>query len=253
MRRAWLVLTRPRWLVLTFLMLVLVPLAVALGFWQLDRLEERQLTNSVWLLRLGMDPVPWEVAAADPESMDAEDLRFLRVVVEGQYVPGEQVLVRNRARDGVSGHWVVTPLVTPEGGAVAVVRGWVPFDLEEPDDPRAVPPTGTVRVEGVLVPGEEPTSLGPTNPEGRLTRLALLDLERLSHQSGLELGVAYLQAVPTAEEGLPAPLELPDPTYEGPHLGYAIQWFAFAAIGLVGYGALIRKQLLSGPVAVRRE
>lgn len=253
MKRAWAVLARPRWLALTILMAVLVPLAIGLGFWQLDRLEERRLTNSVWERRLGMVPVPWEVVAVDPGSMGAEELRFLRVVVEGRYVAEEQVLVRNRGRGGVSGHWVVTPLVTLDGEAVAVLRGWVPFELDDPGDPRMIPPAGMVRIEGVLVPGEQPTSLGPTNPDGRLTRMALLDLGRLSQQAGLVLGETYLQAVAPTDGGLPATLELPDVSDTGPHLAYAIQWFSFAGIGVVGYAALLRRELRSLPSAGCRD
>ncbi len=33
----------------------------------------------------------------------------------------------------------------------------------------------------------------------------------------------------------------PDVTDGGPHLAYAIQWFSFALIGVVGYGLLIRR------------
>jgi cytochrome oxidase assembly protein ShyY1 len=43
---------------------------------------------------------------------------------------------------------------------------------------------------------------------------------------------------PARERPIPAPL--PD-TSEGPHLSYAIQWFTFAAIALVGYGLLVRR------------
>jgi surfeit locus 1 family protein len=39
---------------------------------------------------------------------------------------------------------------------------------------------------------------------------------------------------------LPRPLPADDLT-AGPHLGYAIQWFAFALVGVVGYAILLRK------------
>jgi surfeit locus 1 family protein len=45
---------------------------------------------------------------------------------------------------------------------------------------------------------------------------------------------------PPQVEGLPAPAPLPELS-EGPHLGYALQWFAFATIALVGYVVLLRR------------
>ena len=47
--------------------------------------------------------------------------------------------------------------------------------------------------------------------------------------------------VPTGGE-LPLPAPLPEPT-DGPHLSYAIQWFAFATIAAIGYVVLLRREL----------
>jgi surfeit locus 1 family protein len=38
---------------------------------------------------------------------------------------------------------------------------------------------------------------------------------------------------------LPIPPSPPDFSDEGPHLAYAVQWFSFAVIGLVGYVLLL--------------
>ena len=51
-----------------------------------------------------------------------------------------------------------------------------------------------------------------------------------------------LQEQDPAQTGdLPKTTELPALT-EGPHLSYAIQWFLFTIIGLVGYSGLVRKE-----------
>ena len=39
---------------------------------------------------------------------------------------------------------------------------------------------------------------------------------------------------------IPIPLPLPDLT-EGPHLSYAVQWFIFMTIALIGYPLVLRK------------
>ncbi len=241
------VLARPRWFVLAVLMAALIPGSVALGFWQLDRLEGRRVTNAVWENRLELDPVPIDVIRSNAGSVGAEDLRYLRVTVSGEYLPEQQVLVRGRAHDGVSGHWVVTPLVTEDLETVAVLRGWVPFALADPDDVGLLAPSGVVVVTGVLVPGERSTGFGPIDPpDGRLSRMALLDLERLGQQVGSDLGPVYVQQTTSAagdRDELPVPVDLPDVTDEGPHLAYAIQWFSFAAIGGAGFAALLRREV----------
>jgi cytochrome oxidase assembly protein ShyY1 len=58
-----------------------------------------------------------------------------------------------------------------------------------------------------------------------------------------ELAPLYL--VVMGERGTDLPVPAAPPTFddEGPHLAYAIQWFAFLVIGLVGYVFLIRKSL----------
>ncbi len=239
------VLASRRWLVLAIIVSVLVPTAIRLGFWQVDRLEDRRAQNAVWGVRLEADPVPLEVILDAGDTLPSEQRRYLRVEVGGTILDAEQVLVRNRSLDGQSGSWVVTPLALTDARIVAVVRGWVPLGLTDPLDPILDPPPGRVALEGVLVPGERPVAFGPSDPDdGRLSRLALLDLARLGTQLGTELGEEFVQQ--TSEElGVELPpelLELPDVDDEGSHLAYAIQWFSFAVIGAIGFLALVRRE-----------
>ncbi len=238
------VMARPRWFLLAVLMAIVVPSAVRLGFWQIDRLEQRKASNQVWAYRLDSDPVSWDTIRSNLTTLGDEELRYLRVTVAGTFLGEQQVVVRNRALKGTNGNWVITPLDTGGTGIVAVLRGWVPFELSEPDDPLLAPPAGEVRLEGVLVPGEEPTGLGPSDPpDGHLDRMVLLDLRRLGSQVGADLGPAYIQQVDGLRGG-PEVLPLPDVTDEGPHLAYVIQWFSFAVIGAVGFGALLRREVV---------
>ncbi len=54
-------------------------------------------------------------------------------------------------------------------------------------------------------------------------------------------------------EELPIPVDLPDFDDEGPHLAYAIQWFGFALVGLVGFYFLVRNKGRSGQVVLEIE
>ena len=234
-----------RWLAFAIVVAVLVPSAIRLGFWQVDRLEERRATNAIWGVRLDAAPVPLEAILDAGNTLPSEQRRYLRVAVEGTFLAGEQVLIRNRSLDGQSGSWVVTPITLETGSVLAVVRGWVPLGVTDPFDPVLDPPSGRVALDGVLVPGERPVAFGPSDPvEGRLTRLALLDLDRLGVQVGAPLGQEFVQQT-SDEKGVELPpelLELPDVEDEGSHLAYAIQWFSFAIIGAIGFLALVRRE-----------
>jgi cytochrome oxidase assembly protein ShyY1 len=146
---------------------------------------------------------------------------------------------------------VLTPVVTDDGPAVVVNRGWVPLvddgnDADTDDDPRAAgaTPDDDVVVVGRLRPTQQRGSIGPRDPdEGELAVLARVDLARLATQLPYDVAPLYVeleQQVPPQPGELPVPVELPD-LDEGPHLSYAGQWFLFSALEVVGWVVLVRK------------
>jgi surfeit locus 1 family protein len=70
-----------------------------------------------------------------------------------------------------------------------------------------------------------------------------INIDRIQGQVPYDLVPVYI--VLEGEEGSDLPVPLPPPEFEdeGSHLAYAIQWFGFTLIGVVGYGFLIRKSL----------
>lgn len=254
----------PKWVFGHLLALALVVAFVNFGFWQLRRLEQARERNAVVTARSAMEPLSPGAALAR-----GDDLDFLPVVATGTYDPQDEVLLRGRSLDGQPGYHVLTPLVLDAtagalaGRALLVERGWVPYDMDRVPVEAALPPAGSVTVRGELhAPQTPPTGalagLAARDPaEGELTQTFYVDVERLQPQIAHELLPAYLtlrsQTPPTAG-ALPRPL--PEPVFdEGPHLGYAIQWFAFAVVGVVGYFFLLRSVLRqpAAGAAARRE
>jgi surfeit locus 1 family protein len=101
--------------------------------------------------------------------------------------------------------------------------------------PGAQEVTGFVRLSATRPP------LGAEEPEGHLGVMNRVDIERIGEQVTYSLAPVYVVAVGETEEQLPIPVDPPDFTDQGPHLAYAIQWFAFAVIGLVGFWSLLRR------------
>src|SRR5690606_32958961 len=71
----------------------------------------------------------------------------------------------------------------------------------------------------------------------------ILDLAALRQQFPYPLASFFVQALPTDAGAGTLPRPLPPPELDdGPHLGYAIQWFAFATIAVVGWASLVLRR-----------
>lgn len=222
------------------LVIALAALFVRLGIWQLDRLDERRMENAVGESRLAETPVP--VTGLLGDQPEPERLTHRRVSATGRFDPDNEVLIRSQVHLGSAGHHVITPLLLESGGAIMVNRGWVPFELDESPVEQASPPEGTVVIEGWLRPSQPRPALGRQDPEGSLDVMTRVDLARIEQQLPYPIADMYLVEMGERDQ-LPVPVAQPDFSDEGPHLGYALQWFGFAAIGLVGYLALLRRRL----------
>jgi surfeit locus 1 family protein len=230
----------PGLLAIHLLVLLVAVLFVRLGVWQLDRLEERRAENAVGERRLTAEPEPaTSLLQGEPHP---EKLEYRRVIAAGRFDPEHEVLIRSQTHLGNPGFHVITPLVTESDEAVMVNRGWVPIGFDEAPVVEAPPPDEIVTVEGWLHAGQTRPPLGRVEPEGRLAILNRVDLDRIEEQ--LPYPVYGMYMVEMGERAdLPIPIDPPDFADEGPHLAYAIQWFAFALIGAVGYIAVLRRRL----------
>jgi cytochrome oxidase assembly protein ShyY1 len=236
---------RPRWILSHVLVLVLIVVMINLGFWQLRRLDEKKTNNAAVRANesLAVVPVDSMMGPDDPTS-SGKDLAFRRVTVTGTYDTGNEVIVRARSLNERPGVWVATPLRLASGDAVVVVRGFLPTQgTPEKVPAEAEPPSGQVTIEGLLQETQTRGLFGPTDPDGRLRNIARVDVERLQQQVPYRLYPAYVQLKSSnpAQPGT-QPEVLPEPALdEGPHLGYAVQWFIFSTIALVGYPLIIRR------------
>jgi cytochrome oxidase assembly protein ShyY1 len=231
----------PRWIALLAVALVVTATCVRLGIWQLDRLEQRRELNDRIRSGLSAHPVPFDtLASREP---------YRAVVATGTYDTAHEIVWYGRALEGHPGHHVLTPLVV--GGdatdatatAILVDRGWVPADADEPPIERATPPAGEVSVSGFLIPtGDGEDVVLDRDPSGQPLVVRRPDPATL--ETPYELWPLAMQL----EEQSPAqvgdlPVVVPRPELdEGPHLSYAVQWFIFATIALVGFVVLARRE-----------
>ena len=140
---------------------------------------------------------------------------------------------------------MLTPLILDDGSAVAVDRGWwcrsrTTARFIAPTRPHRTVP---VRVTGVLLPPEA-ESAPPSPAAAPTTTFAKVDLGALAAQVPYRLAPAYLLlgSQQPAAAALPLVAPLPDAADAPPHLSYAIQWFSFATIAVVGFVVLVRRE-----------
>ena len=232
-------LLRPRWVGLTVFAIAVVALCARLGLWQLDRLEERRASNDRIAAGLAAAPAPLEDLLAGNDA-----LSYRRAIATGRYDTEHEVILYGRSLDGQAGNHVLTPLVLADGRAVIVDRGWVPVEMDEPPIAEAPPPSGLVEVEGPLL-AAQPGGAGSIQPGAdRVTTMTTVDIDAIGRDVPYDLVPWFvrLQAQSPAAGELPVPATTPELT-EGPHLGYAFQWFAFATIAAIGYVILVRREV----------
>ncbi len=239
-------LRRPLWILSHVLVVLAVASMVVLGLWQKSRWDLRASQAAAIEQKANDRAVPFASLVPDGATEFPVAYEYRRVVVVGTYSVADEVVVRNRSQGGAPGGWVLTPLVRPDGPAVAVVRGWVPLSVAEkgPGQRLAAPPPGEVAVTGTVQPTQVRRTLGTSDPTtGRVEQLSRVDLPRLDAQFAGSLSPAWVLLdgqVPPQPDALPQPAQF-DPPDASQNFSYMVQWWIFATIAAVGYPLILRR------------
>jgi surfeit locus 1 family protein len=204
-------------------------LCVRLGIWQLARLKQRRARNAVVLAARARPPVELSGGVA------ADSLLARRVHAHGVYDFEHERLWRPKAFADQPGVDFVTPLKLADGGGVLVDRGWAPSPDAYHVDALLYREADTADVTGLALAA--PRGRGDVNPSA------------LRDSLGYALLPFIVQQLPETGGVVPrgAPRRWPAALLDdGPHLSYAIQWFSFALIIVVGSIALLRKRVPLG-------
>jgi surfeit locus 1 family protein len=233
-----------KWLILTLLVFAGTAVCIRLGIWQLDRLEQRRAFNA-----------QFQMARAQPaldlnreRPADIIEMEWRPVHVKGEYDFENQVAVRNQYYGNQYGYHLLTPLHFDQT-AVFVDRGWIPADGNAaPSDWRKYDEMGIVSVTGQIRLGQEKPAIGgvadsvPVNG-AKLEVWNNADLSQIADQMPYPVLPVYIQPdVDTADTNPPIPFQPEVELTEGPHFGYALQWFTFATILFLGYPFYLRTQ-----------
>jgi surfeit locus 1 family protein len=222
-----------------FVLLVAL-VCIRFGFWQLDRLEWRRAQNAALLGAMEEPVLTLDAVTAAQLSREPEAFLYRRVRVEGRFPPASDVILRGRSHLGQPGVHLLTPLEIEDAPlAVLVNRGWLPAADAVTVDPRPFGASGVQQIEGLvqLYPAADGAGQAlERKVDGFLVfSLGRLEFQALQARTAQPLARFYIQQLPDPS-GAAQPLRLPMPEVgDGPHLGYAVQWFSFAAIFLIGF------------------
>ncbi|TVQ45932.1 MAG: SURF1 family protein [Gammaproteobacteria bacterium] len=207
---------------------------LALGYWQLQRAEEKR--SILADAERGREETLTALPAADlPEPL----WRYRTVVLTGRYEAGRQILLDNMTQDGQVGYQVLTPFWPDGGGMVLVNRGWLAAEgprgelpVLEIDETRRelVGQLNRLPRPGLRLGGNDPGAPGDPWPR----RFLYPEHVTLAAAFGEPLADLQVQLAPDQPGGYSRRWEVVNMPPER-HLGYAVQWFAFAAVLLVIY------------------
>lgn len=233
-----------KWLLATLLVFAGTALCIRLGIWQLDRLAQRRAFNA-----------QFESARAAPaldlnqeQPRNITEMEWRSVKATGKYDFENQVALRNQYYDNQYGYHLLTPLLF-NGTAVLVDRGWVPADGNTvPANWRKYDEAGTVTVSGQIRLEQTKPAFGGVADvlpaDG--TKLNVWNnaaITRIAKQIPYPVLPVYIQLQPDANDTQPPiPFQPEVEITEGPHMGYALQWFTFATLLFVGYPFVLRKR-----------
>jgi surfeit locus 1 family protein len=219
--------------------MVFTLVCLRLGFWQLSRLDERRTWNAHLEARLAAPPMAVTALPADSAAG-----HYHRVFARGRFDYSKQVALATRSVQGSPGVHLLTPLRLENGATVMVNRGWVYApDAMTIDAARWRERDGdTVSVTGYAETWSGRETV-PVPASQRVVRA--LDSSAVARLVGEPVFSYYVAQTSDSARGPERPVRLSEPVLsDGSHRSYAIQWFSFALIALVGGTLLVREELV---------
>ncbi len=249
-----------RWRWVTVAVVVIMIVLARLGIWQLDRLAERRAANTKLMAALASSTIfvndDLTALAGQPPADVSPDLANRDVFLEGRYDFTQQRILVLQNYQGQPGVHLITPLVLDSGVAVLVDRGWIP-DAEYEASHLFSEAAGPQTVSGYIALTETlrrrvAGAVVPASPGAEIFRV---DVAALAEELSYPLAPYYVRLSPQEEPDRTLPVEIAKEIdlSEGPHLGYAIQWFIFSLGFGAGYVLYVNRSLkradVGAPVA----
>ena len=212
----------------TAAILFALPVFLGLGIWQLDRAEQKEQLSRHLVLQKHLPPLDLTAKNAGQSAVPP----YRKIAVRGYFEHARAVYLENRRHGSRIGYHVITPLrIDGSDTHILVNRGWI-SDIPGSPAETAAPPR-PVSIQGTAhIPRAPALVLGTPSDWGR--SWPYITIADYTETEGIPLLPYLLLQDPDGEPGFVRnwPSVQANP---GMHIGYAIQWFAFALIALAIY------------------
>jgi len=229
---------KPRFFIPAFLIIATLVLLIFLGFWQLDRADQKRAIE---------DQIA-NANANDVELITDVDLlsekEYYHVRLQGSYIKDKQFIYDNQIVDQIPGYYVLTPFVLKGDSKVILInRGFIPWNGRR--DQIADIDIG-VKITEVNVQISKPVKrielkAGQVKPDFPVL-IQALDMDEMSAIASLDFANIVGLLSPESENGFVRKWEPYTGSIER-HIGYAIQWFLMALVlSIIGVRLALKKQ-----------
>ena len=212
---------------------------IALGTWQVERLQWKEGLLADIAARRGAPPVP--LAQIEAMAAGGGDIEYRTVTATGRYINNKERHFFATYR-GAAGFYVYTPLQLADGRYLFVNRGFVPYEAKEPEMRKQGQLTGQQSVTGLARArlAGKPSFVVPDNDIAK-NIFYWKDLDAMAASDGFDKDKVlpfFVDADDTPNpKGLPVGgvtiVDLPND-----HLQYALTWYGLAA-ALVAVVAMV--------------
>ena len=229
---------RPRFpLVLTVLAVVLLGVLLALGVWQVQRMQWKEGLIAGAEAAAGQPPLPLA------EALKLENPEFRRVLLTCRGLAAASFVELQSIENGDAGVRLVSAC-RPEGveATLLVDRGFVSAEISARPSVKAAD-TMPVVITGVLRRAPAPSALTPPPAEGRFYGRDAEAMARALKVVGPVSPFTVFATTSTNPDWQALKPSAPPAAFTNNHLGYALTWFGLAVALIAFYAVLLRRRM----------
>ncbi len=205
-------------------------LFIKLGFWQIDRAEQKKIINTAYVERQKQPPI---ILNNESIQIQKKDIVWHQVTLSGEFLNDKNIILDNQVHKEKVGFLIYTPFkITDVNKIILINRGWYPLSSSRNDIPQISPIYGSQLIEGEINQMPSPgISLGKVVTEKldkSSYRIQRMEYDVLSSLISKDL-MTYVVKLkkPIFDKNHILDSSIPVPDYDK-NYGYAFQWFAMA-------------------------
>ena len=228
---------RPRFpIILTILAVLLLGVLLALGVWQVQRMQWKEGLIAGAEAAAGQPPLPLT------EALKLENPEFRRVLLTCRGLAAAPYVELQSIENSDAGVRLVSACAVEGGPTLLVDRGFVSAETSARPPVNAAD-TMPVVITGVLRRAPAPSALTPPPAEGRFYGRDAEAMARALKVEGPISPFTVFATTSTNPDWAALKPSAPPAAFSNNHLGYALTWFGLAAALIAFYVVLLRRRM----------